>query len=463
MLVGKAMDKMRVKKAYDLAMKLYDGSADAVDIYLLDSTESPRLTAVGFVNGDYIDKNTGRVCSSHHDITGPVVDKEGNVLLTLMEFDKGFCDKKGDPIEINVLKQYRNLAKTEAVKAYNKYGKKHVDRLSKGMLDLTEKWQNMFDSSAVNVFVGDDKEPRLTAAGFKNRDYLSFVTKKPLKGWRDIDGPVMNKEGVFIITQGDLENMPLVDDDGEQLLPPKLQTNLKRLTDVALRAVNFKGITKIGKKVLGKAKDWKNKGMVKFNDTFKKGLIYYTHPDVDGFGFAFTVDEVNDGKIFVLGVSSGVVINFKEMIEISTIGLNLKIFSLWRVEDLSILPKDKPIDSQLLQSFGRQIIAANSTEGKDFASWVDANGKSFEKEAWIKMFQGKTIKAEVKGLVSKVKGLFNKPKTTISVKESEVKSESVSLNTVTVKNTQAIYHKDPMTGAMVYLFTAQDMFDGKVS
>jgi hypothetical protein len=260
-MVDAAMRKMRMKKAQDLALKAWKDNA--VDIYIVGSVDTPRLTAEGFVAGEYIDQLTGRVCSSHHDITGPVSNAKGDVLLTPSDLQKGFCDKEGNPITVNVLKRYRNIAKEEATKLYNKYGKKHVDRLSKGMLTLTEKWQNMFRNTSVDVYVGDEKEPRLTIAGFTNGEYLSATTKKPLSGWDDIDGPVMARDGVYIITQKELESKPLIDKDGNTLQPPKLLSNMQRLKGIMMKALGVAGVTKFAKKGWDKAKGFYDKRLAK--------------------------------------------------------------------------------------------------------------------------------------------------------------------------------------------------------
>ena len=51
--------------------------------------------------------------------------------------------------------------------------------LTVGLLTATEKWQNMFKNTAIDVYVGAGKDPVLTATGFKNGEYISSLTNKP--------------------------------------------------------------------------------------------------------------------------------------------------------------------------------------------------------------------------------------------------------------------------------------------
>ncbi len=423
-MVDAAMRKMRVKKAQDLALKAWKDNA--VDIYIVGSPDAPRLTAEGFVAGEYIDQLTGRVCSSHHDITGPVSNAKGDVLLTPSDLQKGFCDKEGNPITVSVLKRYRNIAKEEATKLYNKYGKKHVDRLSKGMLTLTEKWQNMFRNTSVNVYVGDEKEPRLTIAGFNNGEYLSATTKKPLKGWDDIDGPVMARDGVYIITQKDLESKPLLDKDGNTLQPPKLLSNMERLKGIMFKALGVAGVTKFAKKGWDKAKGFYNKRVAnKFSALSNEAVDVY----IDGQPVLLAVD-FKAGKL--IDAEGKPLANHYQI-----------------TGPVSRLKEDGTTEIVLSQ------------EMLEKGGWTDAEGKPLP---LTKM--GKVGGLLTKGLrdikASFMKGFNRFGKKAETATEESAPVNPVSLDTVTAKNAEAIYHKDVINGSLAYLFNAQDMFDGLV-
>jgi len=67
------------------------------DIYVKGETE-PRLHARLLRNGYYLLKETGKPIFNFKDITGLIVDKEGNVVLSSEDLKKGLVDKEGKPI-----------------------------------------------------------------------------------------------------------------------------------------------------------------------------------------------------------------------------------------------------------------------------------------------------------------------------------------------------------------------------
>lgn len=260
-LGNKAIDKLRLGRAAELGKKFWKDAA--IDIYIANYPESPRLTAVGFTEGLYIDKESGRVLATHHDITGPVTDSKGEYLLQMPDFEKGLVDKEGTPIFINSLKRYRNMAKEKATALYNKYGKKYVNKGTDALLSMTENWQAMFKKTDIDIYVGGGVEPRLTATGFREGKYISVLKKKPLKGYMDIDGPVMLADGTMVITTDEISNSVMTDKDGNAIRPPKLMSNMERLGSLVWKALSFDKAYNGGKKALGKLKDrwkaWKEK------------------------------------------------------------------------------------------------------------------------------------------------------------------------------------------------------------
>lgn len=388
-LVNTAIEKMRLKKAHDLAMKLWKD--EAVDIYLIGSTASPRLTAIGFVSGDYVDKNTGRVCSSHHDITGDVTDKDGNVLLTFAEAEKGFCDKNGEPININTMKQYRNIAKDEAKKLYDKYAKKHVKRVLGGLLTATEKWQNLFKKTAVDVYVGDETGPRLVVLGFNNGSYFSETSKKPLKGWMDIDGPVLSESGTVIISAEDLESKLLFDSDGNQLKPPKLLSNLERLKNVVFKALSIDKVKSLAKKGWGKLKGFGSslrgkilEGIKNSNEALKneilaphelgtltaknKEAIYSKDPQTGALGYMFNAQDMLDGLVY--SVNPFVDNPDEHISKITSFDYLHSGTTVYVLSDVASV-EGKAITWALLKSVGREVVKSSINNGV----WYDGNGK----------------------------------------------------------------------------------------
>lgn len=263
---NKLLVKLRMDKAAGYAQKLWKDQP--VDVYLTDQLDFPRLNVFGFANGAYVDKETGRVLTSHHDINGPVDDKKGDSVLSLLEIEKGLVDKDGNPIFINALKRLRNQAKEQATLLYNKYGKKHVNKAADSFLTMAEKWQGLFKNTAIDLYMGEGTEPRLTAIGFKEGKYISFKTKRKLAGYNDIDGAVEAYDASrMIITTEELQSTPLVDKEGNVIKPPKLMSALGRVGSLIAGALSFDKAYGAGKKGLGKLKAyWKKLRDEKKND-----------------------------------------------------------------------------------------------------------------------------------------------------------------------------------------------------
>lgn len=256
---GKAADKLRLGRAKDFVEKNWDDVA--IDIYLPGSPGEPRLTASNFNAGVYMDKETSRICATHHDITGAVlIAPHGNVVLTSEEFEKGFLDKEGKKITTSALKRYRNMGKEKVTAAYNKYAKKHVEKYvakaADGFLALSERWMHGFKATAIDIYAPGSSEPILTAAGFREGKYISTNTKKPITSYLQVDGPLVDNKGNFVLTKEHIE-AGVCDKEGKKVTFPRLQSRMGRVLGMLKNAVSIDGAINVGKKLWGKAKNWR--------------------------------------------------------------------------------------------------------------------------------------------------------------------------------------------------------------
>jgi hypothetical protein len=88
---------------FDFASKIFN---QVTDIYVA-GRDSPVLRAKLMQAGEYIDSATGKVIQSMDDlaaIKGDIVDKAGNIVLTLKEAAQGIYDNKGQEIKSTVMK-----------------------------------------------------------------------------------------------------------------------------------------------------------------------------------------------------------------------------------------------------------------------------------------------------------------------------------------------------------------------
>lgn len=84
-----------VKKLFDWA----DGFSFPSGIYLMGE-ESPRLDLLSLKRGYYRLASDGSVVKSLRDLTGDVIDRNGNVVLTLDQITSGIYDKTGEKIDL---------------------------------------------------------------------------------------------------------------------------------------------------------------------------------------------------------------------------------------------------------------------------------------------------------------------------------------------------------------------------
>lgn len=225
---------------------------EAVDCYTRKDPITAKLRASVFREGGYIDQNTGNVLWTHHDITGPVTDLKGEVILTEDELADGLFDSKGEHLKINKLKQIRNMAFRRTAETYNRYAAKHVNRFKDGALNMMSKMGEKqvglnFDDDPVDVYVKGESSPRITHAMFKSGKMLDVKSGKPIKSHSGIQGPVISAadaSGNQLITDEDLKT-GLVDAMGEDLYLPKMTSAGKRFSNYLKEAVLPKG--KFGK------------------------------------------------------------------------------------------------------------------------------------------------------------------------------------------------------------------------
>ncbi len=251
--IDQKLDMIRDSKRYKEIMERYKGYSDtakkylkdeAIDCYVRDDLTTPKLRATDFKAGNYIDKNTGNVLWTHHDITGAVVDKEGQEILSAEQVADGLFTVKGEHIKISKLKRMRNTIFKRGNELYNRYAAKHVNKYKdialNAMSGMGEAKVGLnFDKNPIDVYVKGEKNPRITFAMFKSGKMMDVKSGKPILSHSGIQGPVISAadtSGNQLITEDDIKT-GLVDAMGEELYLPKMQTSMKRFTNYLKEAV----------------------------------------------------------------------------------------------------------------------------------------------------------------------------------------------------------------------------------
>lgn len=122
--------------AKDLVKRAYNLLSTPQDVYV-KGKENPVLLAVTMKAGGYKSRISGKIIQTLQDIDGPVLDDQGNLVLTAEELAAGIYDKTGKPIKVGINRV------VDKVKGVGKFAFDKASKLFKGAKD---KASEMFDS-----------------------------------------------------------------------------------------------------------------------------------------------------------------------------------------------------------------------------------------------------------------------------------------------------------------------------
>lgn len=159
------------------------------DIYVRGNPRHPVLLARDLRAGLYRDKVSGKVIRRIRDIVGPVIDADGNEVLTVEDINKGLYDIQGKP-----------LLKGLANKVIGFYGAMLSPFVTVAKIaNWTIKKSFGLLTRDKDVYVLGETSPRLLSRVLQAGGYRSAVTGKPIYSVRDIDGDVMDTTGEHVI------------------------------------------------------------------------------------------------------------------------------------------------------------------------------------------------------------------------------------------------------------------------
>lgn len=178
------------------------------DVYIKGEL-SPRITKLQLVRGLYVDKNTGRKIKNFKDITGDVIDHEGNVILSADEVKNAY-------VSLGVTKKTISLAAIVGSKIWDiGWG------VLSGVTDIYTAsikagWSVVkFGFNTVKNFLKDDtpqdvyaagvRGPVMTAKLMRRGMYFDVNTGKYIKGVKGITGAVIDSNGDVVLTEEQFE------------------------------------------------------------------------------------------------------------------------------------------------------------------------------------------------------------------------------------------------------------------
>lgn len=188
-----------------------DKDRPIVDIYVRGE-DSPRLLATKIAQGDYVLKDDPKkVVKYVEDITGPVIDRQGNVMIEVADFEKGIVDFKGEKTLTTIQQIWkRRLSLTGMVIDPIVLLPKLAGKLAKGALKTS--------MGATDYYLGGERfteGPILTRWGFLRGSYHNKDGSR-IYSLKDIKGPVYDRMGNLIVTPEEIKQFGLYDKKGRK-------------------------------------------------------------------------------------------------------------------------------------------------------------------------------------------------------------------------------------------------------
>lgn len=250
----------------------------------LPGEAEPILTKVKMKAGAYTDKLTGKVIRSLKDITGPVLDEDGEEILTTEQFKQGLTDVTGKAIELG--KGYVGKAMDRGAKVASWAKNKLTSAF--GLPGMIAGKVLEYGTRAINyipdVYLPGEPTPRLLRTVMKAGGYFNHVDGTPIGHLRDIKSDVADSSGNIVLEMKDLPR--IVDRSGKPI-----KSMLGKLKDLAGKAFGkVKAVAGWAKNKLLAGPKLIGKGL-----KYGKNLIKRTGKAIGGIGTNNeTIDKIYD-------------------------------------------------------------------------------------------------------------------------------------------------------------------------
>lgn len=195
-----------VGAGYNLTRRMLGLSVgdNLLDIYVDDEVA---LTKRGLKLGHYTDQKTGKVIKRLKDITGTVVDREGNVVLASSDIDKAYVkdDGRGRVGLLSTLIGYGTKALSTGTAMLGGYYS-NLFKMGIGAFNIAKKaaGKALDYLGAEDIYIPGNPEPVITAQALRQGLYYSKKTGKQIFRTKDIDGTVVDSEGNIVVSGADL-------------------------------------------------------------------------------------------------------------------------------------------------------------------------------------------------------------------------------------------------------------------
>lgn len=202
------------------------------DVYI-EGEDDPILKAKDVADGKFFDQKSGKRIRKFKDIKGPVVNERHQVIISQEDYDRGLYERSS-----NRLGAVADVI-TSPIKASLRIGRGVV----RGAVNTIKAPLGFLLGQRIHdVYVGDEKSPRLLAMVFKNKGYFSAKTKRPLRGPGNIDGDVTDSEGNVVLSLQEIAHKGIHDGNGKPVGGNRLLSLIK-----SMAKLTFKGAIGAGK------------------------------------------------------------------------------------------------------------------------------------------------------------------------------------------------------------------------
>jgi murein DD-endopeptidase MepM/ murein hydrolase activator NlpD len=214
--------------AAEHAKRAYTSFTNSADIYVSGET-TPRMTAVNMDNGHYALNSNGKPVLTVADITGPVVDKTGAVVLSKVDIESGLYDKNGKRISTNFMMRAMSKIAKGTLNLGIKALKFQVN-YAKWVLRTTGKivTGKLFSGGAEDIYVRGDPVVRLTKAKMERGDYVLTETGKHIFTVSEISGPISDVDGNALLVEDDFKR-GLYYKNGRKVLVNKVMGFIRKI------------------------------------------------------------------------------------------------------------------------------------------------------------------------------------------------------------------------------------------
>ncbi len=214
------------------------------DVYV-GSEPNPRLYAARIKAGDYRVRATGERINHQNDITGEIIDRDDQVVLS----DDDMPHLKVYNSILRIFSPFKLIGKLikgvgKAAWWVQKKGIALSVKLLKGLGSVASKGTGMvvrYLSKATDVYVLGESKPKLRGSVMKAGGYISWLTKKIISVPSDIDGEVRDEENQVVLTDDEVKR-GLVDVTGKPIKTGALgalKNSLKALNKLFSRRVSL--------------------------------------------------------------------------------------------------------------------------------------------------------------------------------------------------------------------------------